>query len=162
VDVGSSYVPSEICSAFLYAQLERLDAIAARRPTIYRRYLERLRPLEEQGLLRLPCFPEECDSNYHLFYILLPDGPTRDGLMAHLRQNGILAVFHYVPLHSSPVGQKFVYRDGQFPVTEDLSGRLLRLPLYYDLTEEDQGRVVEGVRTFLELRAARQPARANA
>ena len=78
VDVGSSYVPSEICSAFLYAQLELLDAITERRRRIYETYEQRLRPLEEEGLLRLPRLPEDCDSNYHLFYILLPDTPTRD------------------------------------------------------------------------------------
>jgi dTDP-4-amino-4,6-dideoxygalactose transaminase len=155
VDVGSSYVPSEICSAFLYAQLELLDAITERRRRIYETYEQRLRPLEEEGLLRLPRLPEDCDSNYHLFYILLPDTPTRDALMAHLRQNGILAVFHYIPLHSSPMGQKFGYNDGQLPVTEELSGRLLRLPFFYGLTEDEQGRVVDGIRTFLEARAAR-------
>jgi dTDP-4-amino-4,6-dideoxygalactose transaminase len=161
VDVGSSYVPSEICSAFLYAQLELLDAITERRRHIYEAYERALRPLEEEGLLRLPRLPDECASNYHLFYILLADAPTRDALMAYLRQNGILAVFHYVPLHSSPMGQKFGYRDGQFPVTEELSGRLLRLPFYYGLTEEEQGRVVGRVRDFFAGRvpsAVRRPA----
>jgi dTDP-4-amino-4,6-dideoxygalactose transaminase len=157
VDIGSSYVPSEICSAFLYAQLELLDAITERRRQIFETYERELRPLEEEGLLRLPRLPEECASNYHLFYILLADAATRDALMAHLRQDNILAVFHYVPLHSSPMGQKFGYRDGQFPVTEELSGRLLRLPFYYGLTEEEQGRVVGRVRDFF---AGRVPTRA--
>jgi dTDP-4-amino-4,6-dideoxygalactose transaminase len=148
VDVGSSYVPSEICSAFLFAQLEHLDAITERRRAIYEAYERALRPLEEEGFLRLPRLPEECTSNYHLFYILLADAPARDALMTHLRQRGILAVFHYVPLHSSPMGQKFGYRAGQLPVTEELSGRLLRLPFYYGLTEEEQGRVVGGIRDF--------------
>jgi len=156
VDVGSSYVPSEICSAFLYAQLELMDAITERRREIYRSYKVQLRPLEEEGLLRLPRVPEDCDSNYHLFYILLPDEPTRDALLAHLRQNGILAVFHYIPLHTSPMGRKFGYEDGQLPVTEAMSGRLLRLPFYYDLTAQEQGRVVEAITTFLKARAVRR------
>ncbi len=154
VDVGSSYVPSEICSAFLYAQLELLDAISERRRQVYQTYQRELRPLEEEGVLRLPRLPPECASNFHLFYILLADTAERDALMAHLRRQGILAVFHYVPLHSSPMGQKFGYRAGQLPVTEEMSGRLLRLPLYYELTEEEQGRVVGAVRDFFAGRIA--------
>ena len=150
VEVGSSYVPSEICSAFLYAQLEMLETIAERRRTIYKRYRTLLKPLEAQGLLRLPYIPEDCEGNYHLFYILLPDTETRDALMAYLKENGIMAVFHYVPLHSSPMGKKFGYKDGNLPITEQLSGRLLRLPLYYDLTEKEQVRVVHCINEFLE------------
>jgi dTDP-4-amino-4,6-dideoxygalactose transaminase len=148
VDVGSSYVPSEICSAFLYAQLEMLDAISKRRRHLYERYQEHLQPLEEEGLLRLPIVPEDCDSNYHLFYLLLPDRQTRDGLMAHLKEKGILAVFHYIPLHTAPMGRKFGYAEGDLPVTEELSGRLLRLPLYYEITEQEQLRVVNEVAAF--------------
>jgi dTDP-4-amino-4,6-dideoxygalactose transaminase len=158
VDVGSSYVPSEICSAFLYAQLEMLDAISERRRRIYLYYREHFQPLEDEGLLRLPRTPEDCHGNYHMFYILLPDRPTRDALMSELNEAGIHAVFHYVPLHTSPVGRTFGYRDGDLPVTEGLSGRLLRLPLFYGITEEEQARVVEAVRSFLE-RGAR-PVRA--
>jgi dTDP-4-amino-4,6-dideoxygalactose transaminase len=150
VDLGSSYVPSEICGAFLYAQLEMLDAISARRRVIYDYYRERLGPLETEGLLRTPVIPAHCASNYHLFYILLPDRATRDGLLAHLNANGIHAVFHYVPLHTSPMGRSFGYKDGDLPVTEDLSGRLLRLPLFHDITEADQARVVDEVSRYLE------------
>jgi dTDP-4-amino-4,6-dideoxygalactose transaminase len=157
VEVGSSYVPSEICSAFLFAQLEMLDAISERRRQIHARYSERLAPLEEDGLLCLPHVPDECASNYHLFYILLPDVKTRDGLMMHLRENGILAVFHYVPLHSSPMGRRFGYQEGQLPVTESVSQRLLRLPLYHELKEEEQGRVVTEITAFLEPRATHKP-----
>jgi dTDP-4-amino-4,6-dideoxygalactose transaminase len=99
VDVGSSYVPSEICSAFLYAQLEMLDAIAQRRREIYEFYRQRLAPLAAEGRLQLPHIPANCDSNYHMFYIILPDAETRNGLMAHLRKQGIQAVFHYIPFH---------------------------------------------------------------
>jgi len=150
VDIGSSYVPSEICCAFLYAQLEMLEEIAARRRAIYEVYRSRLQPLEADGLLRLPHIPEECGSNYHMFYVLLPDQQTRDGLMGYLRDRGIHAVFHYIPLHSSPMGRKFGSADGDLPVTEDISGRLLRLPFYYEITEEEQMCVVENLKTFLE------------
>jgi dTDP-4-amino-4,6-dideoxygalactose transaminase len=150
VDHGSSYVPSEICSAFLYAQLEMMTSITAKRRRQFQFYLDMLQPLEESGLLRLPRVPRECRSNHHLFYILLPNERIRNALMAHLHRCGILAVFHYVPLHSSPMGMKFGYRAGQLPVTEDLSERLLRLPLYYELTTDLQERVVGQVQRFLE------------
>lgn len=150
VDVGSSYVPSEIVCAFLYAQLEMMDAIAERRKNIYQQYRMLLKPLEVQGLLRLPHIPEDCASNYHMFYILLPDMETRDALMAYLKQHGILAVFHFIPLHSSPMGKKFGYADGDLPITEELSGRLLRLPFYYEMTEEEQVYVVKRITEGLE------------
>lgn len=155
VDVGSSYVPSEICSAFLYAQLELLDTISDRRRSIYDFYYSRLKPLEEQLLLRLPIVPKECISNYHIFYILLPDMETRDALLGHLKRNGIMGIFHYIPLHSSPMGKKSGYQQGSLPFTDDLSGRLLRLPLYFELTEQDQQRVVESVHDFLSGRGSR-------
>jgi dTDP-4-amino-4,6-dideoxygalactose transaminase len=143
VDIGSSYVPSEISCAFLYAQLEMLDSIAERRKAIYKKYRMLLRPLEVQGLLRLPTIPEDCKINYHMFYILLPDMETRDAIMAYLKHRNILAVFHFVPLHSSPMGKTFGYSEGDFPITEQLSGRLLRLPFYYEMTEEEQAYVVK-------------------
>ncbi len=152
VDVGSSYIPSEVVCAFLYAQLELLDAITERRRAIYGFYRSHLESLENDGLLRMPRAPESTAGNYHLFYILLSDGETRDALMAHLKRHGILAVFHYVPLHSSPKGQTFGYRRGQLPVTEDLSARLLRLPFYYDITEDEQRQVVDQIRRFLRRR----------
>ncbi len=154
VDVGSSYVPSEICSAFLYGQLEMLDPIAVRRQEIYQAYRHRFKRLEAEGLLQLPFRPEDCTSNYHMFYLLVPDVATRDGLLDHLRSRGIHAVFHYVPLHSSPMGVKSGYHEGDLPVTESVSGRLLRLPFYYEITEEEQQAVVEAVGEFL--RNARQ------
>ena len=154
VAVGSSYVPSEICCAFLYAQLEMLEQIARRRRAIYELYRMGLEPLEAQGLLRLPCIPEECGSNYHMLYILLADRKTRDALLGELRRQGILAVFHYVPLHSSPMGRTFGYREDDLPVTEDLSGRLIRLPFYYEITEAEQSRVMECVTAFLHAAAS--------
>jgi dTDP-4-amino-4,6-dideoxygalactose transaminase len=141
VDVGSSYVPSELCCAFLYAQLEHLESIANRRREIYDFYYQYLLPLEGPAF-RLPAIPKDCESNYHMFYILLPDNETRDGLMAHLKDHGITAPFHYVPLHTSPVGSSFGYRPGDLPVTENLSGRLLRLPFYCDISATGQSEVV--------------------
>jgi dTDP-4-amino-4,6-dideoxygalactose transaminase len=150
VDVGSSYVPSEISCAFLYAQLELLEEIAARRRASYEFYRRALQPLEAEELLHLPRIPADCRSNYHMFYVLLRDRRTRDGLLDRLKSQDIHAVFHYVPLHSSPMGRKFGYTEHDLPVTNDVSGRLLRLPLFYDISEEEQARVVDGVTTFLQ------------
>jgi dTDP-4-amino-4,6-dideoxygalactose transaminase len=153
VDIGSSYVPSEISSAFLYGQLELRDAIAQRRKEIFLCYEQMLGHLEADDLVRLPRVPSECKTNYHIFYLLLPDLETRTNLIAHLKQQGILAVFHYVPLHAAPVGQQYGYREGDLPVTEDLSQRLVRLPFYYDLTEADQMEVIGEVKKFLTRKA---------
>lgn len=150
VDVGSSYLPSEIACAFLYAQLEAMDVITERRRQVYEFYRDHLSPLEERGLLRIPLVPRECRINYHLFYVLLNDQGARDGLMADLKENQIQAVFHYVPLHSSPMGNRLGYKAGDLPLTEDLSARLLRLPFFYDITEEEQMRVVNRIAEYLE------------
>jgi dTDP-4-amino-4,6-dideoxygalactose transaminase len=158
VDIGSSYVPSEISSAFLYGQLELRDAIAERRKEIYRCYQTHLECLEAEGLVRLPRIPAECQTNYHMFYLLLPDLEMRTNLIAHLKEQGILAVFHYVPLHTAPVGQQYGYREGDLPVTEDLSERLVRLPFYYDLTEQDQMEVIGQITKFLMRTATRRAA----
>jgi dTDP-4-amino-4,6-dideoxygalactose transaminase len=149
VDVGSSYVPSELCSAFLFAQLEMLQPIADRRRQIYEAYHRALAPLADEGLLRLPVIPPECTSNSHMFYILVRDRPTRDSLLAELRKQGIHAVFHYIPLHSSPMGVRLGCSEKSLPVTDDASGRLLRLPLFHEITPEEQARVVETVSRFL-------------
>lgn len=153
VDVGSSYVPSEIVSAFLYAQLEMMDAITERRRQLYQAYRFQLADLEKAGLLKMPTVPEECSSNYHMFYIVLPTTELRNGLMAYLQQQRILAVFHYVPLHTSPIGRSYGYTDGSLPVTEELSARLLRLPFYYEMTDAEQTRVARAVRQYLEQHA---------
>lgn len=152
VDVGSSYVPSEISSAFLYGQLELMDDLTERRRKIYQFYRWHLEALQVQGLVQIPTLPEEegCSSNFHLFYLILPDLDCRDALIAALKSQGISAVFHYVPLHSSPMGQKYGYREGDLPITEDLSGRLVRLPLFYEITEKQQLRVIEAIRQFCE------------
>lgn len=145
VDLGSSYVMAEILAAFLWGQLECLEQITNRRREIYEFYEERLKPLEDAGHLRLPRIPPECQSNYHLFYILARDAQERDELLSYLKQNGIHAVFHYVPLHTSPMGYKFGYRQGDLPITEDLAARLVRLPMFYELTKAEQGRVIDSL-----------------
>jgi dTDP-4-amino-4,6-dideoxygalactose transaminase len=133
----------------LQAQLELLDPILARRRAIHERYAELLAPLERDGLLRGPRAPEHCRQNYHMFYILLADEKAREGLASHLRQQGIQAVSHYVPLHLSPMGRRWGYEDGSLPVTEDLSARLLRLPLFYDLTGSEQEEICRSISEFL-------------
>src|SRR5262249_16470546 len=112
-------------------------------------YRQQLEPLEFEGLLRLPVVPEDIESPYHTFYIVLDRMETRDDLMTHLQQNGVSAVFHYIPLHSSPVGRQFGYRPGDLPITEELSGRLLRLPSYAEITFDEQSRVADLVTAFL-------------
>jgi dTDP-4-amino-4,6-dideoxygalactose transaminase len=136
VDIGSSYVPSEICSAFLFGQLEEIDRISERRRQIYQHYRRALKPLEAQGLLSLPVIPEDCVSNYHMFYVILTNPQIRDQILDHLRASGIRAVFHYVPLHNSPVGKQLAGRYS-LPLTEDLSERLLRLPFFHNITSSE-------------------------
>jgi dTDP-4-amino-4,6-dideoxygalactose transaminase len=151
VGLGSSHLPSEIACAFLYAQLREVVRITENRRQAHEYYLRHLRPLEGAGLLRLPRTPDGCVSNCHIFYVLLPDRDTRDGLMNHLRHRGIRASFHYVPLHASPMGRQLGYREGELPVTERLSACLLRLPLYATITRLEQQRVVRQLRTFFAL-----------
>ncbi|MDB5347684.1 MAG: rffA [Schlesneria sp.] len=143
VDIGGSHLPSELAMAFLYGQLEQMDEIQRVRRRICDRYFELLQPFADAGVLQLPVIPENCDSNYHMFKILTNTVETRDHLLSHLRSNGIGATFHYVPLHTSPMGQTFGYAAGDLPVTEELHARLIRLPLYCDMTVADQDRVVE-------------------
>ncbi len=146
VDIGSSYLPSELVSAFLYAQLERANEITAQRCHICSTYAAQLAPLEEAGKLRLPHF--DADSNGHMFYILLDSLATRTALIAHLKAQGIHPVFHYVPLHSSPAGQKYGRVSGSMEVTDDISERLLRLPLHYEMDDADVARICAAIREF--------------
>ena len=139
VDVGSSALPSDILAAFLYAQLEARDTIQAKRRRIWERYAREL-PSWARGLgIRLPSVPEHCEQPYHLFFLVTASLDQRTRLIAHLKQRGILAVFHYLPLHLSEMGQRLGGKPGDCPVTEDLSDRVLRLPLYNDLGEDGAG-----------------------
>lgn len=136
VDVGSSFVPAELVAAFLCAQLEAVDLITAERKRVFETYTACLSPLESSGLLRLPVIPETCRPNYHMMYVVAPDAATRTAMLEHLNDRGYQAVFHYVPLHASPMGRKLGYSPGMFPVTEAMSERLLRLPFYPELADE--------------------------
>ncbi|MBU0743248.1 dTDP-4-amino-4,6-dideoxygalactose transaminase [bacterium] len=148
VDIGSSFLPSDMLAAFLYAQLENMDKINKRRADIYDFYLQALQPLADEGRMTLPSGHPDCVGNNHLFYIILEDERTRDALMGHLKSHDILAVFHYLPLHLSPVGRKMGGEPGSLPVTESIAGRLLRLPFYYALTREEQEEVVGRIGEF--------------
>lgn len=152
VDVGSSYVPSEIACAFLYAQLETMETIEERRRSIYQKYRQSLMLLEAQGVLSLPKIPDHCESNYHMFFILLKDMEMRNALMEYLKGKGIMAVFHFVPLHCSPMGKRLGRHSGELPVTEELSSRLLRLPFYYEMGDEELETVVQEINNFFEER----------
>jgi dTDP-4-amino-4,6-dideoxygalactose transaminase len=152
VDWGSSYLPSEISCAFLYAQLQQMDEITQRRQAVCQYYRQRLEPLAESGQLRLPSIPADCQSNAHLFYVITSDAETRQALMRHLNQQDIHAVFHYVPLHTSKMGQQLSAQTRSLPVTESLSERLLRLPLFYEITTAQQDRVVDQIEKFFAAR----------
>lgn len=152
IDVGSSYLPSDLISAFLYAQLQDMERITRRGAEIYDAYLAALAPLAAEGHLRLPSAARPDADASHLFYILLADETTRDALSAFLRSHGIGAVFHYLPLHLSRVGRALGYAPGQLPVTEQMSARLLRLPFYYELTAHDQDEVVTRIAEFFQRR----------
>jgi dTDP-4-amino-4,6-dideoxygalactose transaminase len=145
VDIGSSFLPSDILAAFLYAQLEHMDEITLKRKKLHEAYYAALEPLSSRGLLTLPSVPASCEPNYHMFYIMVGDEDTRTGLLKHLVSNDIHAVFHYVPLHTSPVGIKMGYREGMLPVTEDCAARLIRLPFFFELTESEVETVVDAI-----------------
>lgn len=149
VDAGSSYLPSDILAAFLYAQLEVRESIQRERQRVWEYYDAHLRAWAEEFGVRRPVVPEGCEQPYHMFYLLLPGLEDRQGLIAHLKSHDILSVFHYVPLHLSDMGQSFGYRAGDCPVTEDISDRLVRLPFYNSLAEEDLTAVVAAIRSFV-------------
>jgi dTDP-4-amino-4,6-dideoxygalactose transaminase len=147
-DLGSSFLPSDLLAAVLCAQLEARESIQDRRKAIWDHYREALAAWAGKHGVRLPTVPEHVEQSYHLFYLLLPDGDARDRLIAHLKRRRILAVFHYVPLHLSPMGERYGGRPGVCPVTESVSVRLVRLPFYNQLSRADQDRVIEAVLEF--------------
>ena len=148
VDVGSSYLPSDILAAFLYAQLESRQRIQAARRRVWMYYSDHLDHWAKAHRVRLPIVPAYCEQPYHMFYLLLPSLQQRQALIAHLEARHILAVFHYLPLHLSDMGRRYGGRPGDCPVTEDVSDRLLRLPFYNTLSEDDQARVVAAIQDF--------------
>ena len=149
VDVGSSYGLSELSAAFLFGQLEMLDALTTMRQNIWNIYYQGLQGLAASGHFVLPTIPSDCQANAHIFQILLPDRNARDAMIRNLRQRGVEAVFHYVPLHSSPMGLAMGYQPGDLPVTEDIAGRLLRLPVYASLSEQAAHYVIDAVHASL-------------
>jgi dTDP-4-amino-4,6-dideoxygalactose transaminase len=149
-DVGSSFLPSELIAAFLWSQLEEAQRITRERLEIWRRYHQMLEPLERRGLLRRPIVPVDCQHNGHMYYILLAPEIDRQQLLAGLKQTGIGAVFHYVPLHSSPAGLRYGRAHGELALTTALSQRLVRLPMWVGLNETQQQRVCEVLTALLE------------
>jgi dTDP-4-amino-4,6-dideoxygalactose transaminase len=148
VDVGSSYLPSDLLAAYLTAQLEAKDAIQARRHAIWAAYDTALAGWAERQGIRRPIVPAGCEHPAHIYYLLLPSLDARTRLLAHLRERRILATFHYQPLHLSDMDRQFGGRAGQHPVTESVADRLVRLPVFYQLTDADQARVVDALHAF--------------
>jgi dTDP-4-amino-4,6-dideoxygalactose transaminase len=146
VDVGSSYLLSDLLAAFLYAQLEEREAIQRRRRIIWDQYYSRLGDWAAANNVGLPSVPEHCEQSYHMFYIMLPSLSARQHLIEYLAAHNIGSVFHYVPLHTSVMGTRFGYQIGDCPTTEFVSDRLLRLPLYEGYSFSEQDRVIEMVR----------------
>lgn len=167
VDVGSSFLPSELTAAFLLAQLEAGEGLTARRLSAWHWYHSALAELEAAGHLIRPHVPAECDHNAHIYYVLVRDAALRDAALVRLREHGVTAVMHYVPLHSAPAGRRFGRTYGPLPVTDDLSSRLIRLPLYPGIAPETQARVVAALARVLapagwEARIGAEPAHPSA
>lgn len=149
VDAGSSYLPSDLLAAFLYAQLEAREQIQAQRKAVWQRYWEALAPFQDAVGFCLPTVPPECEQSYHMFYLLMRDLNHRQALITHLRDQGINSTFHYVPLHSSAAGLKFSKTRASCPVTEEVSDRLIRLPFYTTLDWQRQSLVVQAIAEFV-------------
>jgi len=148
VDIGSSYLPSELLAAVLWAQFQSAELIQKRRGEIWKRYNTELAGWAKGHNIRLPYIPEDCSQPYHMFYLLMPNLDVRTRFIAYMKEKGILCVFHYLPLHISEMGLKFGGKIGDCPVTEDISDRLVRLPLFYNMTEGEQGRVIRSALAF--------------
>lgn len=148
VSAGSSYLPSELNAAYLWAELEVAEEINNDRLASWNRYYEGLKDLQDKGIIELPVIPEECAHNAHMFYVKAADIEERTALIQYLKEHDVQAVFHYVPLHSAPAGAKFGRMAGEDRYTTKESSRLLRLPMYYGLTEEDTAKVVDTIHGF--------------
>jgi dTDP-4-amino-4,6-dideoxygalactose transaminase len=148
VDIGSSYLPSDILAAYLWAQLEMRDRVQEARRNIWTRYSSALQDWAKANGVQLPWVPKHCEQAYHMFYVILPTMQARQELIQYLKHRGIHAVFHYQPLHLSAMGQRFGGKGGDCPVTEEISDCLLRLPFYTDLSEPEQERVIDAILGF--------------
>jgi dTDP-4-amino-4,6-dideoxygalactose transaminase len=145
VDMGSSYLPGEISAAFLSAQFEQAQQITDQRLMLWGKYHEAFQKLEDSGYIVRPTVPEGCEHNAHMYYVLVNDLGVRTALIEHLREQGIMAVFHYVPLHTSEAGKRFSKVSGKLSVTENIADRLIRLPLYCDLSQEQIEKIIASV-----------------
>jgi dTDP-4-amino-4,6-dideoxygalactose transaminase len=148
VDIGSSYLPSDILAAFLFAQFEQREKIQSHRKNVWDMYHAALKDWAEKHGVRLPHIPADCEQAYHMFYMLLPNLDLRQQFILYLRERGIYSVFHYLPLHLSDMGQGFGYQTGDFPVTEQISDQLVRLPFHNALTSGDQEQVIDAILGF--------------
>ncbi len=148
VNVGSSYLPSDMLAGFLLAQLEEREFIQNRRREIWETYYKELGAWAEENHVQMPFVPAHCDQSYHMFYLLFPSLEKRQAAIAYLKQQGISAVFHYLPLHLSPMGEKFGGKAGNCPVTEQVSDQLLRLPFFTNMTDDEQRQVIEALKKF--------------
>lgn len=148
VDIGSSYLPGEIISAFLMGQLENAIEITERRQKIWNNYHKGFEQLENRRKLRRPIVPEGCEHNAHMYYILLPNSKIRLSMITYLKKKGIHAVFHYIPLHSSPAGKKYGKINGKLNNTDEAAGRILRLPIFYDITDSEVKYIITTVNKF--------------
>ena len=149
VNLGSSYLPSEILAAHLFAQLEKREEIQAARKRIWETYYKELADWAEENHVQMPFVPAHCEQTYHMFYMLFPSLEARTRAIAHLKERGIQAVFHYLPLHLSPMGAKYGGKEGDCPVTERITDQLLRLPFYTNMTEEEQKTVIHALKEFI-------------
>ena len=148
VDIGSSYLPSDLLAAFLFAQIERKEIIQNKRKIIWDKYKTHLESWAEKNKVILPYVPDYCDQAYHMFYLILENNELRNKFIMHLKNKGILAVFHYVPLHSSEMGLKLGNNISDCPITSDISSRLVRLPFYNNLSKNDQNHIIEAIKQF--------------
>jgi dTDP-4-amino-4,6-dideoxygalactose transaminase len=148
VDIGSSYLPSDILAAFLFAQFEQREKIQDHRKQVWEMYKAALTGWAEEHGVQMPHIPDGCEQAYHMFYMLLPNLDLRQKLIMYLRERGIYSVFHYLPLHLSDMGQGYGYKAGDCPVTESISDRLIRLPFHNALTGNDQEQVIDTILDF--------------
>ncbi|QYM79772.1 dTDP-4-amino-4,6-dideoxygalactose transaminase [Horticoccus luteus] len=149
VDIGSSYVMSDVLAAFLFGQLQCWDTIQSNRRDKWLRYDEALTSWAAHNDVRRPFIPPHCEQAWHMYYLLMPTAAARTRFLAHLKERQISAVFHYLPLHLSEYARRWDFKPGQCPVTEDVSDRLVRLPFYNTLSDEDQARVIECIQQFI-------------
>lgn len=160
-DLGSSLLPGDATAAFLWAQLEEAEQITAKRVALWHSYHEMLAPLEQEGLLRRPIVPADCQHNGHLYYVLLAPGIDRGRVLGELKAAGVHAVFHYVPLHSSPAGRRFGRAHGDLAITDSLAARLVRLPMWIGLSETQQQRVCDALEVAVKAREPTQGKKAG-